>query len=869
MDGSRPNDFNGCSAPHGVVAEEVLSTLGVDLAGGLSESDASERLLRDGPNSLEIHHRESSWVILGRQFSSIVVWLLLVATALAWLMDNYVEAAAIAVVLLLNALIGFWIEWRAARALSALHYETHSTARVRRDGTERSVDAAELVVGDIVVIEAGDRVPADVRLVECASFAADESTFTGESVPVEKSIDPVEPLTLLADRRSMAYLGTLAVRGQATAVVTASGAGTELGNVGRLLEKANNERTPLEIRLDALGRRLVYIVLAIAAAIAATGLFRGDNLWLMAEMSISLAVAAVPEALPAMTTLILALGVLNMARHHAIVRRMSAVEALGSTTVICSDKTGTLTQNQITVTEAALPGRNVAPIHDGQHAMAELLRTAVLCNNAVSAAVGDPTETALIGAAETAGIDVVQLRRAFPRLREEPFEAATKRMITVHSHDGSHIAHLKGGPSAVLELSSSFRDADGSIRPLNGEREKMMRTNDRVAEQGLRILAFACKDLAAGRDDDLQGGYTFLGFLGMTDPPREGAAASIEAAAAAGIRVIMLTGDQLSTAKTIAKQLGIGSNGDVFAMHSRQLGDPAALDDAVKRAHVFARVSPEDKLRIVEALQERGETVAVTGDGINDAPALKRADIGVAMGLRGTEVAKEAADIVLTDDDFSTIVSAIEGGRRIYANIIKFVHLLFSHNLGEVLFIFLAIVVGFPLPLMPLQILWMNLVTDIFPALALAVEPAEPGLMQQPPRREKQLLSRRFVTLIAWQGALLAVLSLGAYTWALSAYGEGPHSRMVALFSLVAGQVGQTLNCRSQTNSAFARLNRSPNIFLAAGAVVFLQIAAVSFGPLSAVLDLPLPNGRDLLLFAACAAIPVAVTEIYKLFIKK
>jgi Ca2+-transporting ATPase len=588
----------------------------------------------------------------------------------------------------------------------------------------------------------------------------------------------------------------------------------------------------------------------------------------MLEMSVSLAVAAVPEALPAMTTLILALGVLEMARRHAIVRRLSAVEALGSTTVICADKTGTLTENRMTVSEAALPGGKVSPIHDGQRALGDILLTGVLCNEAESSNVGDPTEAALLMAAENAGIDISAVRAEFAKEFEEPFDPMTKRMITVHSCDGGSTAYLKGGPSAVLELASFYKRCDGTVAPLGEkEREEIISTNEGMAARGLRVLAFGMKETRRPPEEiDLTGDFTFLGFLGMTDPPRKGVSEALQAAARAGIRVVMLTGDQLSTARAVARELGLGRNGDIFAMHSRELSSEAALAHAAQKAHVFARVSPEDKLRIVEALQAAGETVAVTGDGINDAPALKKANIGVAMGGRGTEVAKEAADIVLTDDDLSTIVRAIEGGRRIHANIIKFVHLLFSHNFGEVLFIFAAMTAGLPLPLMPLQILWMNLVTDIFPALALAVEPAEPGLMLQPPRRESHFLSKSFAGLIAWQGALLATLSLAAYLWALSVYGEGPHARMVALFTLVSGQIGQTFNCRSRRTSAFSRLQHSPNLFLAIGAVILLQIAAVCLAPLATVLDLPSPNRTDLLAFLVCAVVPIAVTEIYKKF---
>ena len=866
------------SIAHGQKGEIIADSLGVDVNTGLSDEEAALRLKRFGHNAFAID-KGPSWVkVLLRQFTSIVVWLLVAAAAVSWFTNGVIEAAAILVVILLNAFIGFAIEWRASLALDALRKTTLTTARVRRNGHEKLLDSAELVVGDIIDLTAGDRVPADARLLEAANLQTDESALTGESVPVTKSIESVSFSSILTERSSMLYLGTMAVAGRALAIVTATGPATELGRVGQLIAKTRSEETPLEHRLASLGKMLVYIVLAIAAVIMLAGALRGDDAALMFKVAISLAVAAVPEALPAMTTLILALGVLRMAKRHAIVRQLSAVEALGSTTVICTDKTGTLTENLMTVLEYRLASGQVFEPDKGgvDGLLSKLLRVSVMCNDAAldltdatQQKVGDPTETALLVAAHDLGMDPTAERLKFEKLSEQPFDAVSKRMITVlrDKGNGDLIAALKGGPSAVLQICKHFATGDGAREPLDEKaHERFMAANDEMASRGLRILAFAEKPLDSDTDD-VESGYTFLGFSGMTDPPRHGVKNAIMAAKNAGIRIIMLTGDQAMTARSIASELDLSSDGEIYAMHASELAgaDDEFLAAAAARVNVFARVSPEDKLRIVEALQNAGEIVAVTGDGINDAPALKRADIGIAMGQRGTEVAKEAADIILTDDNFSTIVKAIEGGRTIYANITKFVHLLFSSNLSEVLVIFVAIFSGLPLPLLPLQILWVNMITDIFPALALAVEPASGDTMRQKPRPAgESLLSSRFLALIGWQGAMLAAITLLAYVWALDAYGEGSHARTVALFALVGVQLGHAFNCRSRTRSAFDGFFDNPYVFAAAASVILLQILAVTVPPLREVLGLVRPNLTDLLVTLGCIVIPVVIVEITK-----
>lgn len=875
-------------------ASEIASQLNVDCAVGLSSADADERRSQVGPNAIQSIRPPSALRILLDQFASAIVVLLSVASLIAWVTGDRPEALAIIAVLVINALAGFAIEWRASQALDALRRQARATARVMRDGHQKNLDAVELVPGDVVILNSGDRVPADSRLITARSLRAEESALTGESATSEKSSEPAAIGAPLADRHSMVYLGTTIAAGHAVAVVTATGARTELGRIGRLVAEAQDEQTPLERRLAQLGHRLIYIVLVIAAVVMAAGLMRGDGLWLMAEVAISLAVAAVPEGLPAVTTLILALGVLRMARQNAIVRRLPAVETLGSTSIICADKTGTLTENRMTVREYELANDSRVTADsqwstEDEKSLRRAVRASVLCNEASltptqldgDRAVGDPTETALLIAADEMGIDVRALRDKFPKLIEVPFDARSQRMISVHREpSGDLIAFLKGGPAVVLNMCASYIDARGSMRALDDEaRNRFLATNEGMAGRALRVLALADKSLDSGHrvvldsvsdletNSEMQSGYIFLGFVGMIDPPRAEVSDAIERARQAGIRVVMLTGDQINTARAIARELRLNGDQPVEARHARDLEglDHDRLAELARTVNVFARVSPEDKLRIVEALVEAGEVVAVTGDGVNDAPALKRASTGIAMGERGTEAAKEAADIVLADDNFATILKAVEGGRAIYANIIKFVHMMFSHNLAEVLVIFLSIVIGWPLPLLPLQILWMNLVTDVFPALALAVDPPAPGLMQRPPRSAgSSLLSRKLAMLVAWQAAVLAAITLSIYAWALSVYGEGTHSRTVALMAIIGVQLGHMFNCRSRTRSALAGLFRNPQIWGATAIVIGLQLMAVYLNPLARVLNTTHLTASDWLLACGALISPIIVVEITK-----
>lgn len=888
-------DFQADQPPYAMKTAAVTEKLNVDPASGLSSSEATQRRTLYGDNILETTQSRAVWRILLDQFKSLVVALLAVAAVVAWLTGDKVEAVAILVVLGLNALIGFVTEWQAGRALNALRQSSHALARVRRDQREAMIDTAELVPGDIVILNAGDRVPADLRLLEAASLRAEESALTGESVPVEKAVAAVTADAVLAERHSMLYLGTMIAAGHAVAVVTATGAQTEMGRIGHLVASVPDESTPLERRLNELGRHLVMLVLVIAAIVMVTGWLRGETWWVMIEVGISLAVAAVPEGLPAVTTLILALGVLRMARERAIVRRLSAVETLGSTTVICSDKTGTLTENRMTVREYQLANGSAVKLAGQLPSTNELLnravRASVLCNEAsfdpvvteVAAekkqAAGDPTEIALLVAADGLKVNVAQMRSEYPKLAERPFDADSKRMTTIHRmNDGMRLALLKGAPGVVLDACSDYAEGENQVKPLDVEaRARFLNTNEQMADQALRVLALAEKRLGqdgldAAAEAESTSGYTMLGFVGMIDPPRAGVAEAIRQAHDAGIRTVMLTGDQLNTARAIAHELKLSEDAKPLTLHARELAEasPERLAEMAHTVTVFARVSPEDKLRIVEALQKAGEVVAVTGDGVNDAPALKRADIGIAMGERGAESAKDAADVVLADDNFATIVSAVAGGRAIYANIIKFVNFMFSSNLGEVVMIFTAIAVGWPLPLLPLQILWINLVTDVFPALALAVEPPAADVMQQRPRSSHEaLLSRSFLMLIGWQGGMLGALGLAAYLWALNTYGSGPHARTIAMLALVGVQLGHLFNCRSRTRSALTGLFTNGFVWSAVAIVIVLQLLAVWWSPLSRVLQTVAPNPMDWGIIALTMLVPVVIVEITKLIARR
>ncbi len=888
---------------HTLAPEEARERLQGDFVRGLTEAEAAARLARHGRNVLvAAHGRSCPWILL-HQFKSLIVLLLVAATIVAFLLGERVEAAAILVVILLNASIGFLVEWKAERTLSALRRHGVAMARVLRNGSEHEIVGAKVVPGDVVIIAAGARVPADGRVIESVRLQIEEAALTGESRPVSKTADVVaDEAASLADRVDMAYLGTAVTDGHGRLLVTATGRHTEMGQIGTLVSEAVARDTPLERKLGVLGRSLVGIVLALCAIIVAAGWWRGNGFLRMLEVGISLAIAAVPEGLPAVATMTLALGMQRMVRMGAIIRRLPAVETLGSTTVICTDKTGTLTRNEMTVRALIVDGRRIDVTGGGYASAGEFivagrpidlpasehlglaLRIGALCNDARiervdgrATVLGDPTEAALIVAAEKAGLEHGALVCDHRRLHELPFDSSKQRMTTVHqTPERQTVAYVKGSPATLLAASSKRLTAAGVSPMASGDRQRVLDEDQELAGASLRVLALACKELPdAYGEAELDGDLTFVGLVGMEDPLREEARTAIATCRDAGIRTVMITGDQVATAGGIARQLGIDQDARgrlLQAVHGRDLNDLDATQwqRIVSTTAVFARVSPKQKLQIVEALQRDKQIVAMTGDGVNDAPALKRADIGIAMGRRGTEVAKEAAAMIITNDDFTSIVAAVEQGRIIYANILKFIHYLFSCNTAEILVIFVAIMVGWPLPLGPLQILWLNMVTDVFPALALAVEPSAPGVMSEPPRDPKQpLVSGGLVWLIAWQGVMLAGFTLAAFVIGMHWHGtKGEGLRLattMAFMTLALIQVVHTFNVRAQRRSAFSRIFTNGWLWSALLLCLLLQVSAVCVPALRRILHTATPTAADWGVILACSLAPIPIVEMVKL----
>ena len=887
---------------HTLSADEVAMRVGTEPERGLSGAEAARRLGRYGLNALAETPGRSSLAIVVDQFRSLIVVLLLAATAVALALGETIEAIAIFAVIVLNALIGFLTEWKAEQALTALRRQTSAVAQVLRDGEDHQIPATRLVFGDVVAMAAGTRVPADGRIIESVRLHVDEAPLTGESQPVGKTTDPLpDGHVAVADRLNMAFMGTTVTDGRGRMIVTATGMRTEVGKIGRLIEEAGEQDTPLERKLSQLGRVLVGVVLGLAFVIVLAGWLRGHRFLYMLEIGISLAIAAVPEGLLAVATMTLALGMQRMAGMRVLVRRLPAVETLGATTVICTDKTGTLTRNEMTVRTLQLGERRVEVSGSGYVATGEFrvqdrlvdpgrddhivlaLRIGALCNDARIdhadgriVVLGDPTEAALIVAAAKAGLEPTALNRDQPRIGEVPFSSVAKRMVTVHrSAEGNAVAYVKGAPGVVLGASRNGFTAAGEKALSFEDRERIMTVNQELAGKALRVLALAYRILPDAYDDsELARDLTFVGLIGMIDPLRDEAVPAIATCRRAGIRTIMITGDQPVTAREIGRQLGLDGAAAAAAPPTVHGRDLTALDDLGWRrvaasASVFARVSPEHKLRIVEALQSQGEIVAMTGDGVNDAPALRKADIGVAMGIKGTEVAKEAADMVITDDNFATIVVAIEQGRMIYANIIRFIHYLFSCNVSEIVVVFAAIMIGWPLPLAPLQILWLNLVTDVFPAMALALEPSAQNAMGHSPRDPRQpLVNRRFAVLIGWQGLLIAGVTLTAFFVGLRWYGNEAQGLQrvttMGFMALALAQIFHAFNARSQRRSAIQGLFANGWLWAAVLACLVLQLAAVYWPFLNVVLRTVPLTLAELAVVVAAGLAPIVVVEIVK-----
>ncbi len=879
---------------HALDTPAVVERLDSDATRGLAAASVTRRRAEHGPNALPESARRPLALVFVNQLKSPLIYILFVAAVLAGGMGHWGDAAVILAVVLANALIGTFQEGRAERSMAALRRLSALRARVQRDGHEQAIPARDLVPGDILLLAAGDAVGADARLLEQVSLAAAEAALTGESVPVTKSVPALAEALGLADRRNMVFSGTHITAGRARAIVTATGTHTEVGAIARLTEGAQEPKTPLELRIEQFGRYLVAAALALFAVVVMLGLLRGLPIADVVMVAISQMVSMVPEGLPVAMTIALAVGMQRMAGRGAIIRRLSAVETLGSTTVICSDKTGTLTRNEMTVCELWLPGARRIEISgvgyapDGKFTEAgaevdpadagvtALLQAAVLCNDAEVAApaddgtawtvLGDPTEAALLVAAAKAGIDLQALRRQSPREAELPFDADVKMMAT--RHGGAAAAHVvvKGAPEAVLHLCA--RDGDAAVQAARGAAEAM-------AGQALRVLAVARVDDApldaAHGFDALAGRATLLGLLGQIDPPRDEVKVAVAECRVAGIRPIMVTGDHKLTGLAIARALGIARDGDraVDGTELERMND-AELLDGLDRIAVFARVHPAQKLRIVEALQSRGDVVAMTGDGVNDAPALARADVGVAMGITGTEVAKSAAKIVITDDNFATIVGAVEQGRVVYANLKKVILYLFATSMAEVLVLLLALVLGYRLPLAAVQILWINIVTEGTVTVNLVMDPPDGDEMRRAPvPRNDRLLSIEMLSRVVLMTSFIAVTTFGWFAWRQA---QGVPYEMVRTetFTVLAMcQWFNVLNCQSATRSALhLGIVRNPWLLGGLALSVALQAAVIYWPPLGALFHTLPIEPADLLPMVGVASAVLWGEELRKLVVR-
>lgn len=855
---------------HSRTTEQVIDELKSSLA-GLPAGEAQKRLSAYGPNELIAKKKQHPFVMFLLQFTDFMILVLLAAAIITGFLGEAVDAIAIIVIVLLNAIVGFIQEYRAEKAMEALKQMAAPNASVIRGGTAISVPTSALVPGDLVILEAGVVVPADMRLIEAAMLKVEEAALTGESVPVDKETAALtEPEPTLGDMKNMAYKGTIVTYGRGKGLVTATGMGTELGKIATMLQEEKEEKTPLQKRLAAFGKKLAIAVLVICAVIFVFGLMRGEQPLLMFLTAVSLAVAAIPEALPAVITISLSLGASRMVKRNALIRKLPAVETLGSVTYICSDKTGTLTVNKMTVEHCYADGAWSATAPRSE----KLLLAMALSNDSRLSQDGDilgePTENALCLAALNRGFDKRALKLTYPRVAEIPFDAARKRMTTFHTTpDGRVISFTKGAIDSVLIRSNYVLDKD-SPRGINAI--ELEQANEHMAAQGMRIICLAYREWDQLPDeisaDTAETGLTVAGLAAMMDPPREEVKAAVAEAASAGIVPIMITGDHPMTAKAIALRLGILKEGDEPVMTGAQLANMP--DDAflqrVEKIRVYARVAPEQKLRIVKALQQKGHFAAMTGDGVNDAPALKKADIGIAMGITGTDVTKEASDLILLDDNFATIIRAIHEGRVIYDNIRKFIRYLLTTNSGELWTLFLAPFLGLPIPLQPIHILWVNLVTDSLPALALSMEPAEGDVMKRSPRDPQESIFSGGLGIHAiWVGLLMAGVVLGTQAWA---YKTGDRHWQTLVFTVIClTQLGHVLAIRSERLSLFKTGLFSNMYLLGAVLLVFAaQMATVYVPALNKVFKTqPLPP-LELLLALGLSAVVFVAVEIEKCF---
>jgi P-type Ca2+ transporter type 2C len=831
---------------------------------GLTSQDALLRLKKYGENNLPEKKKRSRAGIFLEQFKNYLIFILLVAAVIEIFMGKYTEAIAIFVVLLINATLGYTQEYKAQTSIEALRRISAPKAKVLRDRVRTQIDTSKVVPGDIIFLETGDKVAADARLLENVNLAAQESSLTGESIPIEKTIEALAIDLQLDERRNMVFQGTIIVNGRGTAVVTATGMNTEIGKIAQLIQ-SEEESTPLEKKLEQLSKHIGYAVAFVCIVVFVTGFFRGEETFNLFLTTVSLAVAAIPEGLPIVVTVTSAIGIQRMAKKNALIRRLPSVETLGSTTVICTDKTGTLTCNQMTVRKIyanreVIEVTGVGYSTEGKFSKDPkdfdlLLKAGALCNDASIAGqnFGDPTEIALLVCAAKAGQIKEDLEKKSPRTSEIPFTPERKYMITIHGNT----AYAKGAPDILLNICDNVLINGKSITLTIKEKEEILAAFEKFAGDALRVLGIAYK-----QGEFSEKGFIFLGLQGMMDPPRKEVKEEIQKCQNAGIKVVMITGDHPFTAAAIGKQIGL----EVKILTGRQIDTLPDLNSVVEDIIIFARVSPEHKLQIVEALKSKGHIVAMTGDGVNDAPALKKADIGIAMGMTGTDVAKEASDMILSDDNFKSIVSAVEEGRGIYDNIKKFLRFQLSTNAGAILTVFIGALVGLPLPLTALQLLWINVIVDGPPALSLSVEPLGKESMKQPPRNPReQILSRKMLTYIFATGSMMAIGTLGIFSYMLSI--EPLKAQTLAFTTFVFFQLFNVLNCRSDIHSIF-RIGFFSNrtSILSITGVILIQAAIVYLPQIQGVFGTVPLSFKDWLFSASIASSIFIAFEISKSF---
>lgn len=862
---------------------------------GISEEEAEKRIEQYGPNELKEKKKTAPFRIFLEQFSSFIVWILIAAVVISMFLGDYVEGAVIIIILIMNAIIGFLQEYKAEKAIAALKKLAGLKAKVIRDGEIKEINSSYLIPGDILILETGDKVQADARLIDISNLEMQESSLTGESAPVAKGLSVLENETIVAEQKNMVFSGTIVTRGRGRAIIVKTGMKTEIGKIAEMIQEAPEETTPLQQKLDAFGRFLGYLTIAISVIVFITTISRGEDFLKMFETAVSLAVAAIPEGLPAVVTLSLALGVQRMIKRNVLIRRLASVETLGSTTVICADKTGTLTKDEMTIRKLYLADYFADVTGEGysfngkfsknvNNDMRMLLQTGALCNDSSiksGNAIGDPTEAALIVSAAKAGIMKEELEKKYPRIAEVPFDSGRKMMSTLHKYGKQNQLCTKGAPDILIRNCTKIL-VNGKIKDMNeAYRKKILKANEMMANSALRVLGMAYRQVSKAQklSESSERELVFVGLQGMIDPPRHEVKQAIDDCERAGIKVIMITGDHKLTAVAIANELGIEGE----AVTGEELDAITDLESRVEKIGIYARVSPGHKMKIIDALKKKGHIVAMTGDGVNDAPAIKAADIGIAMGIKGTDVAKESSDMILVDDNFASIRNAVEEGREIYDNIKKFIYYLLSSNLAEVLIIFAAIMIGLKLPLIAIQLLWINLITDGLPAIALGIEPTEKNVMSRKPRPHNEPVITKIMALrMLFIGIIITIGALGIFVWALQSrgwsYGQNLASSDPAYIyaltmcftALVFYELFNSLNAKSGTESILnAGLFSNKWLLLAIISSLLLQLIVIYFTPLNSIFSTTVLAMKDMLIIIAVSLTVVIADEVFKLILRR